>query len=377
MKKWYLLCLLACVGCAVVKAPVIDDKPLPVIPKDDIVLSFAAVGDNLIHGAVYHDARIAANTYDFTPMYEPVKEDIAKADIAFINQETILGGKAMGLSHYPLFNSPEEVAQAISTLGFDLVNHASNHSLDKGEKGILNAIATWRQYPDIVMNGIHDSSEAQQTIPLLKRNNVTIAFLAYTQNTNGLQPPKGKSYLVDYIDKKRIEHDVKKAKELADLVIVSMHWGSEDTFAANDYQKEYADFLHELKVDVVIGTHPHTIQPVAMKQTGDHQTLIIYSLGNFLSAQDDVDNMMELMMKWSIRIQQEPKKVTIENVTCVPLINHFAAGFKQFRVYKYKDYTKELLSKHGLQGYKGQSMTFPNLTKKFNEVLSDGCKIDL
>lgn len=359
------------------QAPTVNDDPLPVIPKEDIVLSFVAVGDNLIHGAVYHDARISSNAYDFIPMYEPVRADIESADIAFINQETILGGKAMGLSHYPMFNSPEEVAAAISSLGFDLVNHATNHTLDKGEKGVLNTLATWSQYTDIVVNGIHNNKEEQERIPILERNGIKLAFLAYTQHTNGLQPPSGKSYLVDYIDKERIERDVHKAKEVADLVIVSMHWGDEDTFKANEYQKEYAAFLHDLKVDVVIGTHPHTIQPVELKQGSDHQTLVMYSLGNFLSAQDYVGNMLELMMKWSIRIQQDPKKVTIEDVTCVPLINHFQSGFKEFRVYPYKNYTEELLKQHGLQGYKGQTMTFTNITKKFNEVLSNGCKIDL
>ena len=372
MKKlWYLL-LFVCIACASVNKPVVNVEE----KEHDIHLSFVAVGDNLIHGAVYHDAKISNNTYDFKSMYSEIKPYIKGHDISFVNQETILGGKSLSLSHYPQFNSPEEVAEALVDTGFNLVNHASNHSFDKREQGIINTLKTWDQYENVLVAGINRTTEEQDTIRIMNKKGVRIAFLAYAEHTNGI--PLTKPYLVNLIDKERIKNDVAKAKQLSDIILVSMHWGSEDSFKVNSFQKEYASYLNELGVDVIIGTHPHTIQPMEMlsNSNGD-QTLVIYSLGNFLSAQDSEINMLEGMVSWTMDINLEKEEKSISEPVFTPLVNHFDPGFKNFKVYALKDYTESLAKKHGLQGYKNNTISKKRFESKVREVLGNEANIDL
>lgn len=336
---------------------------------EPITLSFSAVGDNLIHGAIYHDARTGTNSYDFTPYYTQIKPYIQVVDVAFINQETTIGGKAMGLSHYPQFNSPEEVVDAIVDTGFDLVNTASNHSLDKREQGIINAMNTYAKYPKLVVNGTNASQEQADTLRILETKGVKIGFLAYTYGTNGIPLPKGKEYLVNMIEKEKIIADIEEITPECDILVVSMHWGTEDSHTVNSMQEEYVDLLHSLGVDVVIGTHPHVIQKSELVQRDGREMLVMYSLGNFLSAQDKVKNMLELMMLWEIEYLPLTDEVHFSDIEAVPLINHFDKGFRNFKVYPLKDYTESLAKKHGLDFTKQQMV---ELTKK---VMGEEIKI--
>ena len=332
---------------------------------EPITLSFAAVGDNLIHGAVYHDAYIGNNQYDFVPYYEEVKEFIQNVDISFINQETIIGGKEIGLSHYPLFNSPEEVAEAIYKTGFDLVNTASNHSLDKGEKGVLNALNTFSNYPSLSVAGINSSFEEQQQVRIQERNGIKIGFLAYTNSTNGINSPKGKEYLVNRLSEEQLKKDIPLAKEQCDILLVSMHWGTEDSHNVNSMQEKYASLLNQLGVDVIIGTHPHVIQKTEVIHGENQDTLVMYSLGNFLSAQAQVKQMLELMVYWEIDYQPLTKELTLKNIKNIPLINHFDKGYRNFKIYPLKDYTETLASKHGL------TFTKEEMIVKSKEILGN------
>lgn len=355
-----------------------DDTPYQIINHYDeatklepITIRFNAVGDNLIHGAVYKDAKTGPNSYDFTPYYEHIKPYIDEADVSFINQETIVGGKELGLSHYPRFNSPEEVIEAIADTGFDLVNAASNHSLDKGEKGILNALNTFAQYPSLTVAGINSSIEEQNQLRIMESKGVTIGFLAYTYGTNGIPSPKGKEYLVNRIEEEKITKDVSEARENCDILIVSMHWGTEDSHTVNSMQQHYAKLLHNLGVDVIIGTHPHVIQKVDLLQSETQETLVIYSLGNFLSAQAKVKEMLELMMSWEIEYFPITNEIHITNIKAIPLINHFDTGYVNFKVYPLKDYTEALAKQHGL------NFTKAEMIEKTKNILGNNFEIVL
>ena len=343
--------------------PIIEEPIIEVIP--DTVLSFVAVGDNLIHGAVYHDANYNG-TYDFKAMYQYMKPYIEVADVAFINQETIIGGKEIGLSHYPLFNSPEELIEAISDTGFDLVNLASNHTLDKGEQGVLNALKFFDDYPNLITAGANRSFEEQSMLRTITRDDLTIGFLAYTAFTNGLYPPQGKEYLVNTVNRNSLINEVTNARENCDILIVSMHFGTENSHNINSYQKEYAALLNDLGVDVVIGTHPHVIQPMDLL-TNDkgHQTLIMYSLGNFLSAQIEVDQILEGMGMWKMRYNHKTNEITFEDIAFMPLVNHYDNGYSNFRVYPLKDYSEELASIHTLE------FTLDELVQKTKNIMGD------
>ncbi|MBM7619139.1 poly-gamma-glutamate synthesis protein (capsule biosynthesis protein) [Bacillus tianshenii] len=249
--------------------------------------TISAVGDLLIHSTVYEAAQTGENSYNFNPMLERVKQYLQETDISIANQETIIGGTEIGLSNYPSFNSPFEVADALQEAGVDIVSIANNHTLDRGEKAIMNAINHYETI-DMQYVGGYKSEEDRATLRTITENGITFSFLSYTYGTNGIPVPEGKEYFVNLIDREKIERDVKEAKENSDVVVVAMHWGVEYILLPNSEQEDLADFLAGLNVDIVIGHHPHVLQPMKFLDRPDGKKMfVVYSLGNFLSGQKD------------------------------------------------------------------------------------------
>jgi poly-gamma-glutamate capsule biosynthesis protein CapA/YwtB (metallophosphatase superfamily) len=247
-------------------------------------LTLGAIGDILIHDWVYEDA-FSTKGYDFKPMFQHVKEELQKPDLLLANQETVLGGVEMGLSSYPTFNSPQEVGDALIDAGVDIVSTANNHSLDKGEKGIQSSIAYYEKV-GLPYVGFFKNKEDQNTLRVLNNQGVKLAFLSYSYGTNGIPVPKGKDYLVNLIDREHMKAEIHKAKEVADVVVMSIHWGNEYQRIPTEDQKSLAQFLVDEGVDIVFGHHPHVLQPMDMLTTKDQRTaFIVYSLGNFISGQ--------------------------------------------------------------------------------------------
>lgn len=352
----------------------IDDK-LAITEQEKIRTSFLAVGDNLIHGAIYADPHFVNNNYDFTPIYSEVKPEVMDTDIAYINQETILGGRQIGLSHYPAFNSPQEIGDAIVDAGFDWVNHATNHTLDRGEIAILNTIEYWNKHPQVAMSGIAESEEAANKQVIIERNGLKFGLLSYTYGTNGIPFPENKTYLTNLIDKDKMASDIKALKANTDIILVSLHWGIEYSFKQNEEQEDIANFLNDLEVDVIIGTHPHVIQPVEIiKNNNNHKTLVMYSLGNFLSAQDVNYRMLGGMLTWDIVYDPNDKSVNFEKVTFKPLINYFNHNIQNFKIYYLKDYTNELANSHGLSSSYDMSREY--FTNLVDEVIGNNIQIE-
>jgi len=249
--------------------------------------TLSAVGDLLIHSTVYDAAQTGENSYNFNPMLDRVKQYLQETDISIANQETIIGGTEIGLSNYPSFNSPFEVADALQEAGVDIVSIANNHTLDRGEKAIMNAINHYETI-DMQYVGGYKSEEDRATLRTITENGITFSFLSYTYGTNGIPVPEGKEYFVNLIDREKIERDVKEAKENSDVVVVAMHWGVEYILLPNSEQEDLADFLAGLNVDIVIGHHPHVLQPMKFLDRPDGKKMfVVYSLGNFLSGQKD------------------------------------------------------------------------------------------
>ena len=254
------------------------------------------VGDVLIHDRLYTSMK-TSDGYDFRPALTYIKDIVKDYDLAYYNQETILGGSEIGLSSYPSFNSPYEVGDAMIDAGFNLVSLATNHTLDRGEKAITNSINYWNGKNDVLTAGSYLSSEDRNKINIREVNNITYTMLNYTYGTNGIKVPSGKDYFVnvwpcngsnpsydsEYQEYKRIvKEDVERVRDKVDLLIVAMHWGVEYTHTPTAYQIDMANYLESLGVNIIIGTHPHVVMPV----TFINDTLVIYSLGNFLSAQE-------------------------------------------------------------------------------------------
>lgn len=284
-------------------------------------LSLVMVGDNLIHDSIYKEANRNANYdgYDFKPMYTYLKEKVKDYDLAYYNQETILGGDEIGLSSYPTFNSPYEVGDAMIDAGFNLVSLATNHTIDRGEKAVLNSCAYWQKQDGVMTAGSYCSEEERNKVQVMEKNNITYSLLSYTYGTNGIPVPSGKEYLVNVWPtngnnpntdseyqsyKETVKEDIQRVRDKVDVLMVAMHWGVEYTHTPTAYQIDMAKFLEEQGVDIIIGSHPHVVMPV----TWINDTLVIYSLGNLISAQEtDLDYAKMVGLMTSVKITKTVK----------------------------------------------------------------------
>lgn len=312
-------------------------------------VSFVAVGDNLIHDTVYEQAAArVSDGYDFSYDYEKIADKIAAPDVAILNQETIISTEH-NVSSYPMFNSPVEVGEEMLKIGFDVFNIATNHSLDCGEKGLISAINFWKG-KNAITTGAYLNSDDMANIPMNEVNGVKIAYLGFTESTNGLSlPDDTEVILVQAKDESLLQQQIAKAKETADVVIVNAHWGEEYTHEPNDNQRSLAQKLASWGADVIIGTHPHVIQPVEYIVNSDgRKTLVAYSLGNFISAQNRGPRMLGGMLNFEVVKNNATGEIALENVKFSGVVTHYGYGYSNIRVYPLEDYTQELASKHGV-----------------------------
>lgn len=332
-------------------------------------VSFVAVGDNLIHDTVYEQAAArSSGGYDFTFAYENIAHKIAEPDVAILNQETIISSEH-NVSSYPMFNSPAELGDEMLEIGFDVFNIATNHSIDCGEKGLISAINYWKS-KNVITTGAYLNEEDFSNIPVSEVNGVRIAYLGLTESTNGLSLPRDTEVvLVLAEDEYRIQTSIMKARELADIVIVNAHWGNEYTHEPTDNQRILAEKMASWGADVIIGHHPHVIQPVEYITSSDgRKTLVAYSLGNFISAQNRGPRMLGGMLNFEIVKNNTTGAITFENTKFSGVVTHFGYGTSNIRVYPLEDYTEELASKHGVQN-KTPSFSLQYLKDIVNEVI--------
>ena len=220
-------------------------------------LTFLAAGDNLFHDTVINSSKVNG-THDFSPIYSEVKGIIKKADLAFINQETVMAGESFGYSGFPNFNTPQTLAHTLADTGFDIVNIANNHAMDMGEKGLIATLDFLDTIDSFTVIGARKSGDSQK---IITKNNITLGFLSYTFSLNGYTLPKHNPNLVSMVNKEKMSQEISVLRPLCDFLIVSMHWGDEyRLIEPNGYQKDLALFLAERNVDLIIGHHPHVLQ---------------------------------------------------------------------------------------------------------------------
>ena len=312
-------------------------------------VSVTAVGDNLIHNAIYEQAaERSGDGYDFEYAYQNISHKIESKDIAILNQETIIS-TAHNVSSYPQFNSPVELGEEMLDIGFDVFNIATNHSIDCGEKGLISAIEFWKS-KNAVTTGAYLNEADYQTIPMTEVKGIKIAYVGFTEYTNGLKLPSDTDViLMTADDEERLRQRVMDADAIADFVVVNAHWGVEYTHEPNDFQRNLAKKLGDWGADVIIGTHPHVIQPVEFITNSDgSQTLVAYSLGNFISAQNRGARMLGGMLNFELVRNNTTGELTVENVTFEGVVTHYGYGYSHVRVYPLESYTEELASKHGV-----------------------------
>ena len=282
-------------------------------------ITVAAIGDILIHDWVYQDAD-KGNQYDFNPIFQPVKGMMETPDILTANQESTLGGTEMGLSSYPMFNSPHEVANALVNAGVDIVSTANNHALDKGEKGISSE-TNYLDSIGLPHVGSFIDKKDQDALRIINKKGIKTAFLSYTYGTNGIPVPFGKDYLVNIINREQMSEEIHRARLQADVVIMSIHWGNEYQRYPTEDQKELARFLADQGADVIFGSHPHVLQPMEwIKAKDGRQVLTVYSLGNFISGQmrdyKDIGGMASIEITKSV--DHNGKRIQLSNPVFQP-----------------------------------------------------------
>lgn len=278
--------------------------------KEDCEISFVAFGDNIIHEPIYRYG--LQQEKDFSFLFDNVKNIVSDSDVSIINQETPLTNNSALYGDYPRFGTPKEVGQAIANTGFDVVTCATNHALDRGAGGI-DFTKNFFVENGITCLGIQSQGEtAYQPYEIIARNGIRFALLNYTYGTNGIAVPESNPYMVHLLeDEDRICNDIKKARTEADFVIVFVHWGTENSVEIDAFQQKWTRLFLENKVDVVIGTHPHVLQPyeVLMGDSG-HKMLIYYSLGNYISAQSEKVCSKGGMAQFTIGLTQEGYQIT-------------------------------------------------------------------
>ena len=337
----------------------------------EVRISFAAVGDNLIHESVYNTAKTHAATlassggpvvdYYFETMYsENLKKIIGSADLAFVNQEAPIVPEYPA-DGYPSFNTPTEAGDTLIEIGFDIVNLANNHMLDMDGKceGLRSTMKYWNG-TDIMPIGAYESREDYNTIRIMECKGKRIAVLSYTYGTNGSLNYSSRDLVIPYINDSVIIEQVSRASEIADAVVVSVHWGKENVFKPTDEQRRIAGLLSKYGADVIIGHHSHTLQPVEWI-TNDlgEKTLVIYSLGNFISSQVRAYNMVGGLATFELVFSKEGE-LSVENAELIPTMTHYLSDGSRRDGFGYpvrydvsvgllEDYNSDMCDKHGAQ----------------------------
>ncbi|MGN0552295.1 MAG: CapA family protein [Oscillospiraceae bacterium] len=331
------------------------------VPQLTSHIHIAAAGDNLIHSSLYEQAAKRANGdgYDFAYEYDNVDEYFTAADIAIINQETLICNDTVPPSTYPCFNSPVALGDHMIDIGFDVFTMANNHTLDKGESGLKACLDYWDSRSDVTVLGAYRNMEDKENIRTLTSQNVTFSFLSYTESLNGLRLPAGSELIIgDANDVDGMVNDVKKAKEKSDICIVSLHWGVENSEIISDIQRETAKKLAEAGADVILGTHPHVLRDIEwIERENGGKTLCAYSLGNFVSAQSQPRNLIGGVLDFYVD-RYDDGEPFVTDVSLIPTIQHYDAKYANNRVYFYSQYSDELAKSHGINSKAHFSMEY-------------------
>lgn len=369
MKIKQIIAAVLAVAAVICIAFAVSSSVSSTIPKDSIELlptefqttakrsstvNMVAVGDNLIHTAIYQQAqnRTGNGSYNFLPVYDDVKDLIGAADIAVINQETMMYSERAAAS-YPCFNTPVEMAQNLADIGFDVLTIANNHMLDVSSKGLISTLDLINSTDGLLASGAYHNREEYTAIKTITVNDITFAFLSFTEHTNGIPLPEDKDDYIVYLNElDDVKLQVEYAATVADCVVVSMHAGTEYADNYNSVQSEFAQKVADWGADLIIGTHPHTLQAVESLTAADgRQVPVMYSLGNFVSTQNERKRLVGGIANISITKDFSSGEITVGKPQLDIAITHYRAGRSGVKIYRLANYTDALASVHGVSGF--------------------------
>lgn len=370
----------------------IQPEEIPEPVPEDKNIRLVAVGDNLFHAGVHLTGKQSDGTYDYSFLFETIQPYLDDADIKIINQETILGGNHIGNDGhlgYPQFNTRTEVGDAIAKAGFNVVLMSTNHTIDQGLDGLLHCALYWEEkHPEIMICGIRSTAEEDPEIQTIEIEGVTFAFLNYTYGPNlGSFPSQYEGYMdiLCYYDENNrtldftklnpdVLEDIKEAEKIADIVVVCPHWGTEYMTKQSSYQEEFALQMTEAGADLIIGTHPHVVQPVTyIESENGNKSLCYYSLGNYVSTQKEIACMLEAMAVVTFTVTPEGEiSINEEETGVLPLVCQYTQGSVRIdNIYLLAEYTEELALKHGMYTYAGKAFHLEDMTSLSEEVFGE------
>ncbi|MDO4466571.1 MAG: CapA family protein [Bacillota bacterium] len=313
--------------------------------------SFVGVGNNIVHGAVYYWQELGQAAYDYDALYSLTSEYTETADISFINAETICAGTEYGLASYPTFNGPVQILDGIANAGFNWMAMCSDHINDLGDEGIdtqINYLSD--HYPHITYTGSHLTEEDSRLMNIINVNGIRVGVQSYTYNLGIHSLTDDKAWKINTVDRMKIEDEIEDLKLVSDVQIVSIHWGNEYSADVTDEQEEMARFLNEIGVDVILGTHPHSIETAEIIHGDEGDTLCFYSLGDFMSCQDQENRLIGGMASFTMNYNHDTKEVSWDNVQFIPTITYFDAWFRTIRTTTIHEYTASLAASHCYPG---------------------------
>lgn len=316
------------------------EKPLPQEPAELLIV---ATGDIMVHKTQFPSAlNPATGDFEFAKWFAPVEKYLREGDVTIGNLETTLAGEELAYTGYPAFNTPESLAADLKKAGFSVMSTANNHCMDRLEAGVQRT-AMHLEKAGLAFTGTARSAGERDNFPIMEKNGIRAAFLAYTYGTNGIPIPGGKKYLVNMIDEDLIRKDIGSArKKGAEIVVVSMHWGQEYSREPNEEQQQLAGKIISWGGDLILGSHPHVLQRVEFISTGDEESrregVVVYSLGNFIADQimKHTDSGMILRIHYR---RDEEGRISVAKINCVPTWIHIYSqgGPRQFRVVSVDD----------------------------------------
>lgn len=318
-------------------------------PREPARVTIAAIGDMLMHPGVSGSALKADGSIDYSFIFEPVLDELRNADITAVNNEVPFGGNEFGLKNYPNFNVYSELGDAEAAAGFDIVLNATNHVRDMGSEGVFRTMEFWKKYPEILSIGIHETPEDQGVLRIIERNGVRIAVFNYTYGINA-GFPADQPWLVDMMrdeDREKIQAELSRAEAEADFTIVFPHWGEEYHLRESPDQERWAAFFTQCGADLIIGTHPHVLEPVKWITAENGNTaLCYYSLGNYISMQDETISVLGGIAHVTLR--ETDSGIQIEDYSTNYIVTDYGPDLQSARVYPFAEYTDEMCMRHAI-----------------------------
>lgn len=358
-----------------------QQKKAPVVTTASVV----AAGDNYYQSAILMSGQDGSGVWSYDKVYDHIRDEIQSADLALVNQETVFTTSHNSISASGYFATPTEVGDALVNAGFDVVCSATNHMDDWGADYITETLNFWNtSHPEILVPGLHGSEEDAGTVRVTEINGIRIAILNYTYGTNNGSPGSngsyslntgGRNYMIDLLPSgtEKISQMISAAKEQADCVIFFAHFGTTGEPMPNEYEKQWAAFLMQQGVDVLIGSHPHVLQPYGVMNDEDgHALTVFYSLGNFVSSSDNWIERLGGLASFTIRktVSEEGTEVEIIDPVLKPIVMHTNLDTNEYCPYLLEEYSRKLCESCSIRNTVGELFSLTNLYRKFEEIMS-------